>query len=52
MVVSFRDSGITYLSMVVTVGNGGVGGKRPFDITKKPKDKFDLIRKPCTVVLL
>ncbi|MBQ7696134.1 MAG: beta-galactosidase trimerization domain-containing protein [Lentisphaeria bacterium] len=42
-----RDSGITYLSTVVNVGNGGVGGKRPFDTTKKPKDKFDLIRKPC-----
>ena len=41
-----RDSGITYLSTAVSTA-AVVGGKRPFDVSKKPKDKFDLIRKPC-----
>ena len=41
-----RDSGITYLSSeVFTVSD--IGGKYPFDTKMKPKDKFDLIRKPC-----
>ena len=44
---AIRDSGITFLSTQVSAAGPGVGGKRPFDTKKKPKDKFDLIRKPC-----
>ena len=42
-----RDSGITYSSTVISTAAPGVGGKRPFDTKVKPKNKFDLIRKPC-----
>ena len=43
---AIRDSGITFLSAEINT-KAGIGGKRPFDVTKKPKTKFDLIRKPC-----
>ena len=43
---AIRDSGITFLSAEANA-QAGIGGKRPFNTTKKPKDKFDLIRIPC-----
>ena len=42
-----RDSGITYLSTEIYLASPGIGGKSPFNTRQKPKDKFDLIRKPC-----
>jgi hypothetical protein len=42
-----RDSGITYLSTEVYMGSPGIGGKSPFNTRQKPKNKFDLVRRPC-----
>ena len=42
-----RDSGITYLSTEVYIGSPGIGGKSPFNTRQKPKNKFDLVRRPC-----
>ncbi len=41
-----RDSGITYLSSEIFTAKD-VGGKYPFNTKIKPKNKFDLIRRPC-----
>ena len=43
---AIRDSGITFLSAEINAA-AGIGGKRPFNTTKKPRNKFDLIRIPC-----
>ena len=43
---AIRDSGITFLSAEIQSA-AGIGGKRPFNTSKKPRNKFDLIRIPC-----
>ena len=43
---AIRDSGITFLSSEINTA-AGIGGKRPFNVNKKIKNKFDLIRIPC-----
>ena len=43
---AIRDSGITFLSTEVQTAVS-IGGKYPFSMKNKPKDKFDLIRIPC-----
>ena len=43
---AIRDSGITFLSAEANA-QAGIGGKWPYEKDKKPKDKFDLVRKPC-----